>query len=87
MCAGLPDGYSQIFRSYVFDPSGFWTMLRYDALQNLIPFFPWIAPPGRDQILPSGNLEWGQEKEGRAEGIIEERRERRVSRGVTKRTE
>ena len=40
--------------------------LRYAALQNLIPTFPWIAPPGtppwrnprkgRDQILPSGNL-------------------------------
>ena len=30
---GLPDGYSQIFRSYVFGPSGFWTMapLRYAA--------------------------------------------------------
>ena len=29
----LPDGYSQIFRSYVFGPSGFWTMalLRYTA--------------------------------------------------------
>ena len=29
--AWLPDGYSQIFRSYVFGPSGFWTMapLRY----------------------------------------------------------
>ena len=31
--AWLPDGYSQIFRSYVFGPSGFWTMapLRYTA--------------------------------------------------------
>ena len=31
--AWLPDGYSQIFRSYVFGPSGFWTMasLRYAA--------------------------------------------------------
>ena len=31
--AGLPDGYSQIFRSYAFGPSGFWTMapLRYAA--------------------------------------------------------
>ena len=30
---GLPDGYSQIFRGYVFGPSGFWTMapLRYAA--------------------------------------------------------
>ena len=46
--------------------SGLW--LRYAALQNLIPSFPWIAPPrplpwrnprkGRDQILPSGNLGW-----------------------------
>ena len=29
----LPDGYSQIFRLYVFGPSGFWTMalLRYTA--------------------------------------------------------
>ena len=27
----MPDGYSQIFKSYVFGPSGFWTMapLRY----------------------------------------------------------
>ena len=31
--AWLPDGYSRIFRSYVFGPSGFWTMalLRYAA--------------------------------------------------------
>ena len=31
--AWLPDGYSQIFRSYVFGPSGFWNMapLRYTA--------------------------------------------------------
>ena len=31
--AWLPDGYSQIFRSYVFGPSGFWIMalLRYAA--------------------------------------------------------
>ena len=44
--------------------SGLW--LRYAALLNLIPSFPWIAPPppppwrnprkGRDQILPSGNF-------------------------------
>ena len=32
----MPDGYSQIFRSYVFGPSGFWTMapLRYAAKFN-----------------------------------------------------
>ena len=45
-------------------PSVLW--LCYSALQNLIPSFPWIAPPcpppwhnprkGRDQILPSGNI-------------------------------
>ena len=31
--AWLPDGYNQIFRSYVFGPSGFWTMalVRYAA--------------------------------------------------------
>ena len=31
--ARLPDGYSQILRSYVFGPSGFWTiaLLRYAA--------------------------------------------------------
>ena len=44
--------------------SGLW--LRHATLQNLIPSFPWIAPPcpppwrnprkGRDQILPSGSL-------------------------------
>ena len=35
--AGLPDGYSQIFRWYVFGPSGFWTMapLRYAAKFDL----------------------------------------------------
>ena len=61
----LPDGYSQIFRSYVFGPLG---LRDYGSatLQNLIPSFPWIATPrpppwrnprkGRDQILPSGNL-------------------------------
>ena len=63
--ARLPDGNSQILRSYVFGPSGLW--LRYAALQNLIPSHPWIAPPRpppwrnprkvRDQILPSGNLD------------------------------
>ena len=54
--------------------SGLW--LRYTTLQNLIPSFPWIAPPhpppwrnprkGRDQILPSGNLE----KENYVENLL-----------------
>ena len=57
---------ARFLESYVFGPSvsGLW--LRYATLQNLIPSFPWLAPPrpppwrkprkGRDQILPSGNL-------------------------------
>ena len=62
----LPDGYSQIFSSYVFGPSGIWTMapLRYAAKFDPIlsldcaPRPPaWHNPrKGRDQILPSGNL-------------------------------
>ena len=63
--AWLPDGYSQISRSYEFGPSGFWTLapLRYAA--KFDPFLsldstphppPWHnARKGRDQILPSGN--------------------------------
>ena len=74
----LPGGYSQIFRSYVFGPSGFWTMapLRYAA-----KFAVAIAPPrpspwhnprkGRDQILPSGNLaQEGRDGGGEEEGCI-----------------
>ena len=59
--AWLPDGYSQIVRSYVFCPWGL-----KDSLLNLIPSFPWIASPrppswhnprkGRDHILLSGNI-------------------------------
>ena len=56
--AWLPDGYSQIFRSYVFGPSGLW--LRYATLQNLIPSFPFIAPhahhPGAIQGRKASNF-------------------------------
>ena len=62
--AWLPDGYSQILRSYVFGPLGFWTMalLRYAA--KFDPFLSLDCPPrnpsnprkGKDEILPSGNL-------------------------------
>ena len=39
--------------------------LRYTALQNVIPSFPWIAPAwGRKQILQSGNLDLHQELNG-----------------------
>ena len=40
------------FRSYVFGPSGYWTMApRYATLQNFIPSFPWIAPPPTPSTL------------------------------------
>ena len=66
----VPNGYSQIFRSYAIDPSGFWTMalLRYTAKFN--PFLSLDCTPspphtpswrnprkGRDHILSSGNLD------------------------------
>ena len=43
--AWLPDGYSQIFRSYVFGPSGFWTMgpLRY--AEKVDPFLSLDCAP------------------------------------------
>ena len=41
----LPAGYSQIFRLSAFSPSGLKDWLYYALLQNLIPSFPWIAPP------------------------------------------
>ena len=47
----LPDGYSQIFRMYVFGPSGFWTMapLRYAA--KFDPFLSLdCAPPPSTQV-------------------------------------
>ncbi len=57
--------------------TGLW--LRYATLQNLIPSFPWIAPPrpppwrnprkGRDQILPSGNPVGGGRVEAGEEAL------------------
>ena len=48
----LPDGYSQIFRLYLLGLSGFWTMAPLRCAAK------WCNPrKGRDQILPSGNLE------------------------------
>ena len=35
---GLPDGYNQIFRSYVFGPSGFWTMAPLCYATKFDPF-------------------------------------------------
>ena len=36
--AWLPDGYSQIFRSYVFGPSDFWTMAPLHCAAKFDPF-------------------------------------------------
>ena len=52
----LPDGCSQIFRSYVFGPSGFWTMapLRYTA--KFDPSLSPHPPPWRNPRLKSCHL-------------------------------
>ena len=34
----LPDGYSRIFRSYVFGPAGFWTMALLRCAAKFDPF-------------------------------------------------
>ena len=81
----MPDGYSQIFRLYVFGPSGFWTMalLHYSA-KLIAP--GWRARgrnprKGRDQILPSGNLDGNRGKGQNGIGGEREReRERRRKR-------
>ena len=51
--AGLPDGYSQIFRWYVFGPSGFWTMapLRYAA--KFDPFLSLDCAPTPSTLVQS----------------------------------
>ena len=62
LMAWLPEVYSQIFRSYGFGPSVFWTMapLHYAAKFDPLGLSPRPPPrrnprKGRDQILPSGN--------------------------------
>ena len=57
--AWLPGGYSQIFRSYVFGHSGFWTMAPLCYAAKFDPFLSLdcarVEGMG-DQILPYGNL-------------------------------
>ena len=43
--AWLPDGYSQIFRSYVFCPSGFWTMAPLCYAAKFDPFLSLDCAP------------------------------------------
>ena len=63
----LPDGDSQIFRAYVFGPSGFWLLASGLVLCQMAKFDPFFslhcahalhpgAMQGRDQMLPSGIL-------------------------------
>ena len=49
---GLPDGYSQVFRSYVFGPSGFWTIAPLCYAAKFDPFLslrPHALHPGAIQ--------------------------------------
>ena len=56
--AWLPDGYSQIFRSYVFGHSGFWTI----ALQRYIAkFHPFLSFLGLRQGGGRGGAIQGKE--------------------------
>ena len=41
----LPDGYSRIFRSYVFGPSGFWTMAPLRCAAKFDPFLSLDCAP------------------------------------------
>ena len=41
----LPDGHSQIFRSYVFGPSGFWTMALLRCAAKFDPFLSLDCAP------------------------------------------
>ena len=43
--AWLPDGYSQIFRLYVFGPSGFWTMASLRCAAKFDPFLSLDCAP------------------------------------------
>ena len=43
--AWLPDGYSRIFRSYVFGPSGFWTMAPLHCAAKFDPFLSLHCTP------------------------------------------
>ena len=56
MITWLPDGYSQIFRSYVFGPSGFWTMAPLHYATKFDPFLS-LDCARVEGVGASGNLE------------------------------
>ena len=51
--AWLPDGYSNIFRSYVFGPSGFWTMAPLRCAAKLDPFLSLDCAPTPSTLAQS----------------------------------
>ena len=51
--ARLPDGYSQIFRSYVLGPSGFWTMAPLGYAAKFDPFLSLDGTPTPSTLAPS----------------------------------
>ena len=51
--AWLPDGYSQIFRSYVFGPSGFWTMAPLHYAAKFDPFLSLDCAPTPSTLAQS----------------------------------
>ena len=69
----LPDGYSQIFRSYVFVPSSFWTMAPLCYAAKFDPFLSLDCAPTRlrkvdffgwwlEQELPTAQASFSAEK-------------------------
>ena len=63
--AVLPDGYSQILRSYAFGPLGFWTMapLRYAA--KFDPFLSLDCAPTPSTLAPPCPPPWRNPRKGR----------------------
>ena len=51
--AWLPDGYSQILRSYVFGPSGFWTMAPLRCAAKFDPFLSLDCTPTPSTLVQS----------------------------------
>ena len=51
--AWLPDGYGQIFRSYVFGPSGFWTMAPLHYVAKCDPFLSLDCAPTPSTLAQS----------------------------------
>ena len=53
LCTWLPDGYSQIIRSYVFGPTGFWTMAPLHYAAKFDPFLSLDCAPTPSTLAQS----------------------------------